>query len=239
METDNKISLFKEVLPLVTLTYILFSVSVTCSYYTVFNIDILSFVDAFDILYSPARLLPYVVVLLCLVSYIVFAWKSDIADSLVFKIVTTLGAAIIILVIIIDTLLKVYYSQLDPTFLVLFLTSVAAPLFFYFSFFRPGKLKNPTNPRALFLGSIFIVILEMAMLVLTSNQYAMFLKTSPKVRHVRYQFTYKHVPINSSSSVFVIGQTHSNLFMYSRDDSSTRVYKMADVDSLIIRPDNR
>jgi len=107
METDNKISQLTKFLPLVTLTYILVSISILCSYYNVFNIDILSFVDAFDILYSPARLLPYVVVLLCLVSYVVLAWKkSYIADSLVFKIVTTLGAAFIIVVIIIDTLLK-------------------------------------------------------------------------------------------------------------------------------------
>jgi len=211
METDNKISQLTKFLPLVTLTYILVSISILCSYYNVFNIDILSFVDAFDILYSPARLLPYVVVLLCLVSCIVLAWKSDAADSIVFKIVTTLGAAFIILVIILDTLAKVYDSQLDPTFLVLLLVSVAAPFVYYYFFFRPGKLKNPTNPTALFSGSIFIVILEMAILILTSNQYAMFLKTSLNMHHPRYQFTYKHVPINSSSSVFVIGQTHSNL----------------------------
>jgi hypothetical protein len=61
------------------------------------------------------------------------------------------------------------------------------------------------------------------------------LKIKDGISDIHVMFRVGTKQIATSSTLLFVGQTHSNLFLYNRKDSTTLIFKTAEVDSLILK----
>jgi hypothetical protein len=228
-----------ESISLFTILYIFVSYGYQYFYFHRFKINIVFYQTTRELIFSPVRIV--LLITACSLSaaiftYIVVLIKLQYALSLR-SIVTTSRLALFMVIPLAILVYSLYQTKLEDTLYYIAFASAAIffPLLFVFLIvmYRTRFSNSKVHPYfkvILYLSALSIFIFFLA--TIAKIDYLNIITVGPKNKIV---FFSKSIQYKTTDSFFQIGETSEHIFFFNKVDTSIRIFKKSEMDSLVIK----